>query len=318
MRSNGYEADACLKGTGLCLNDLNHAGRTVSLQQETVFYRNLIQLTQNPCIGLQIGSTYHPQRYGLFGYAILSAATARQSLAIAANFGDYLSYTWFRMAYSVNGETVRFEFRNQLVIDDEVRSLYFDRDCSAFCVASEEVLQQSPGITRIELPHAGHQRKNLYEQHFGCPVSFGHTVAAIEFSSSVLDIPLPFRDEQASKRLAQQCHLLLSKLSHRGKLVEEVRHQLIARPGYFPDIEWVAEKLQMPVRTLRRRLSEENSSYQTILDEVRFGLAQEYLRETRLPLHEVAPLLGYTEAGNFTHAFKRWAGMTPCAFRRRI
>lgn len=315
MRADGHDADRCLRGTGLKSADLE-VGRTVSLQQEIVFYRNLIQLTRDPCIGLRIGKTYRPQHYGLFGYALLSAATVRQALVIAASFGDQLSFTWFHMSYAINGDRVRFEFRDRLTIDADVRNMYFDRDCAAFCLAAEEILQQPLALTRIELPHDGHRRRNVYTEYFGCPVSFDCNAAAVEFSVAVLDIPLPFRDVLAFNELERQCQLLLSKLSRQGKLVEEVRHLLIARPGYFPAIEWVAEKLHVSVRTLRRQLSEEHSSYQRILDEVRFGLAREYLLETTLPLHEIASLLGYTEPGNFTHAFKRWAGVTPYGFRQ--
>ena len=45
------------------------------------------------------------------------------------------------------------------------------------------------------------------------------------------------------------------------------------------------------------------------------GVASEYLVETPLPLQEVSTLLGYSDPGNFTHAFKRWAGTSPSAFR---
>lgn len=300
----------------MSLGDLEEVGRTVSLEQEVVFYRNLIQLSRDPCIGLRIGKTYRPQHYGLFGYALLSAATVRQALVIAANFGDQLSFTWFRLSYMVNGDRVRFEFRDRLTIDADVRNMYFDRDCAAFCLAAEEIIQQPLDLVHIELPHDGHRRRNVYTDYFGCPVSFDCNAAAVEFSVAVLDNPLPFRDVLAFNELERQCQLLLSKLSRQGELVEEVRHLLIARPGYFPAIEWVAEKLHISVRTLRRQLREEHSCYQRILDEVRFGLAREYLMETTLPLHEIASLLGYTEPGNFTHAFKRWAGVTPYGFRQ--
>jgi AraC-like DNA-binding protein len=48
---------------------------------------------------------------------------------------------------------------------------------------------------------------------------------------------------------------------------------------------------------------------------VRHGLACEYLDNTRLPAQEVARLVGFDEPGNFTHAFKRWTGQTPSAYR---
>jgi AraC-like DNA-binding protein len=116
--------------------------------------------------------------------------------------------------------------------------------------------------------------------------------------------------------LRQQCQLLLAKLGKRNQLIDNVRALLLARPGVFLDINGVAEKLGFSVRTFQRKLGEEKTSFQEILDEVRFRLAKEYLRETRIPLQEIAPLLGFNEPGNFTHAFKRWSGVAPNAFRQ--
>ena len=91
---------------------------------------------------------------------------------------------------------------------------------------------------------------------------------------------------------------------------------MLARPGFFPDIDYVAEKLGMSTRTLRRRLKEEGSNYRALLDEIRFGLAKEYLGETNLPMEEICGLLGYSESGNFSHAFRRWSGQSPRDWRQ--
>ena len=47
------------------------------------------------------------------------------------------------------------------------------------------------------------------------------------------------------------------------------------------------------------------------------ALAQRYLSDRDLPISEIAWLLGYREVSSFTHAFKRWCGMTPGQFRLR-
>lgn len=316
MRAEGLDGESCLEGTGLCAADLDRESAVVTLQQETVFYRNLLALTQDLCAGLRLGRTYLPQRYGLFGYALLSASTGWQALKIATEFGHYLTYTWFRMSYSVEGDKVRFAFSDRMAIDADVRSMYFDRDCAAFLVAAVEVLRRPVPLSHVWLPHGGHGKRAVYEAHFNCPVTFNHSCAGVEFPKALLDEPLPFRDDEASRQLAHQCRLMLFKAQRQGSLVEEVRGLLIGNPGSFPDIGTIAGKLGTSVRTLRRRLVEENSSYQAILDEVRFGLAREYLTETALPLHEIAVILGYSEPGNFTHAFKRWSGVNPQDFRK--
>jgi AraC-like DNA-binding protein len=101
-----------------------------------------------------------------------------------------------------------------------------------------------------------------------------------------------------------------------SNFVDKVRQIILARPGYFPDIDYVAEKLNMTSRTLRRRLTREDSSYQEILVEVRYELAREYLATSTLPLEEISVLLGYSAPGNFSNAFKRWHGSSPREYRQ--
>jgi AraC-like DNA-binding protein len=73
----------------------------------------------------------------------------------------------------------------------------------------------------------------------------------------------------------------------------------------------------MSPRTLQRRLHEENTSHQQLLDELRRELAQRYLREPTIAIGETAFLLGFSEPSAFHRAFKRWTGTTPGTFRRR-
>jgi AraC-like DNA-binding protein len=314
MASEGHSVQQCLKGTGILTSQLDNRHQTITLRQEIRFHRNLIELSGDPTIGLRIGSAYLPQRYGLLGYALLSAATLRHALVLATHFGD-LSFTWFGLHLGVAGKTTTFSFVNRFDIDTDVLNFLCDRDCAAALVDFSEAVGQPLVLDKVTLPHDGHGRPGVYRKFFGCAVEFSGTPVRLEFATKLLETPLPHRDGAASDHLQQQCQLLLAKLSRQSGLVDDVRRVLLARPGFFPSIEMVAEKLDLSVRTLRRRLAEEDTSFQDVLDEVRFGLATEYLSETPLPLQEVSSLLGYSDPGNFTHAFKRWAGKSPSAFR---
>lgn len=315
MERLGFSSQQCLAGTGILVGQLDDPHAQVSLQQETRFFRNCLQLSGDPTIGLVLGAAYGPQRYGIFGYAVLSAQTLRHALVIAQNFGS-LTFTWFSIAHTLVGETVVFALHDRMELDPEVRALLHDRDVSAVIKGFGDVLGKELPVTRVALPHDGQRRSRRYQEFFGCTVEFGAAGSCIEFSSSILDFPLPHRDATASEYLRQQCQLLVSKLRDQGQLIASVRQLLLARPGVFPDIEQVAERLSISVRTLQRKLNDEGTSFQHVLDEVRFQLAKEYLSETRLPLQEISLLLGYNEPSNFTHAFKRWATMAPNFYRR--
>ena len=68
--------------------------------------------------------------------------------------------------------------------------------------------------------------------------------------------------------------------------------------------------------TLARRLAAEGLSFAAVLEEMRRELALRYLEDARLSISQVAWLLGFQEAGAFTHAFRRWTGQTPSEMRR--
>jgi AraC-like DNA-binding protein len=79
----------------------------------------------------------------------------------------------------------------------------------------------------------------------------------------------------------------------------------------------VARLLLMHHRTLNRRLKAEGTTFQELLDEVRFEAACQLLDTARIPITEIAASLGYAETSAFSRAFRRWSGATPIERRRR-
>ncbi|MEH6634236.1 MAG: AraC family transcriptional regulator [Halioglobus sp.] len=315
MEGLGYDRQVCLKGSGILLSQLDDANARMSLQQELAFYRNTLELTGDPTIGLKLGEPFIPQRYGLFGYALLSAATFRHALTLAENFGR-LTFSFFTLGYGVSGKQSWFSFTEPPPIEQELVDLYLDRDISAARVDFSEILGLPLAIDELFLAHDGHGRPEVYRQHFDCDIQFCVDSSKFIFSSALLDTPLPQSDPESSRHFQQQCQLLIAKLTTQGHFIDHVRILILSRPGYFPDVDYIAEKLDMSTRTLRRRLKEEGRTYRDILDEVRFGLAKEYLGKTNLPMDEICGLLGYTESANFSHAFRRWSGRSPSIWRQ--
>ncbi len=95
-------------------------------------------------------------------------------------------------------------------------------------------------------------------------------------------------------------------------------HELTLTPSRFPEIETIAEILRMTSRTLRLQLADEGTSYGELLASVRKALAIDYLATTSLSTENIAILLGSGDTVGFRHAFKRWTGKPPGAYRPRI
>jgi len=319
MQALGYSAADCLAGTGLCEQELAAAGPgpAFTLEQEFRFHRNLLRLTGDPLLGLTLGMAYKIESYGLLGYAFLSAPTLRHAMTIIRNYGP-LSFTLFDIEFQVEGAIASLRFAPGRYIPDDLLTYYVDRDLTAAMYGSNSALPEALEPRSVRLMHGGNGQRGRYERHFGCPVEFDCEVSELQMSAAGLDAPMPLRDAQTSALCQQQCQLLLARMSRGGGFVEQVRQLIVARPGYFPDADYVAEKLGMNTRTLRRRLAQENSTYREILDELRYQLAREYLGTSSLPVEEIATMLGYSNPGNFTNAFKRWHGSPPTNYRAKL
>jgi len=77
----------------------------------------------------------------------------------------------------------------------------------------------------------------------------------------------------------------------------------------------LAAIFSMHSRTFNRRLKAFGTSYQRLLDESRFEIAQQMLEGSTMHLREIAASLDYADARSFIRAFQRWSGTTPARWR---
>ncbi|HAT32227.1 MAG TPA: AraC family transcriptional regulator, partial [Janthinobacterium sp.] len=131
--------------------------------------------------------------------------------------------------------------------------------------------------------------------------------------------PVPNADVSLYPVLQQHAEQLLSRRALAGGgLGAQVRAAIIRNLSRGQvRLPAIADELKLSPRTLQRKLSESGASFQQVLDEARFALAKDYLRQPGLSLVDIAFLLGYQEQSAFTHAFKEWAGANPGAYREQ-
>ena len=94
----------------------------------------------------------------------------------------------------------------------------------------------------------------------------------------------------------------------------------VIRSGFgsrVPDLRETAELAGVGVRTLQRSLKSEGVHFRELVDRARFEKARTLLADGQILLKEIAHHLGYPDAANFTHAFRRWTGASPLEFRAR-
>jgi AraC-like DNA-binding protein len=147
-------------------------------------------------------------------------------------------------------------------------------------------------------------------------VHFNQPHNAIGLSKSLLYLPLQLR-ENSDRSNPQDLYERLQSSAPASDFFQSLRQFVqFQLPSGRIQIEVVAEAAGIGVRTLQRRLAKEGLSYSRLVDQVRFKLAVDWLKDPTMQLVDIAFELGYTKPHNFTRAFQRWAGVTPSEFRR--
>ncbi len=142
---------------------------------------------------------------------------------------------------------------------------------------------------------------------------------AVVFPTSWLSLPLVQNPLSLSKFLKDSLALIIVGNAQPIGLPEQIRAIISKEYGNsFPDFAQVCEQLNMTPQTLRRRLKEENTSYQEIKDSIRKDASLYYLGKEELSIDEIALMMGFSEASSFHRAFKKWTGRTPASYRREL
>jgi len=157
-----------------------------------------------------------------------------------------------------------------------------------------------------------------FEDVLRCGVASGSSWSGFALTREAWRLPLRRRDPALRTWLERKAAKILALQTGKESVTLEVR-RLLAIPPRENDmsIAVVAQRLAMSPRTLQRRLAEEQTSFEGLRDAMRKQVAEAYLADPTLSLGEVAFLLGFSEAGAFHRAFKRWYKVTPQAFRKQ-
>jgi AraC-like DNA-binding protein len=169
----------------------------------------------------------------------------------------------------------------------------------------------------VELSHPGGQSAHAFAAAFGCMPRFGAAENALVFSAADAARPLPTADDRLSAVHDRIVTERLQGLS--SSLIKTRARAMIAGrlPEGVPTRGAIARALGTSERTLHRRLVDEGTSFQRLVDETRRELAENYLARSDLSLAAIAYTLGFGDQGSFFRAAQRWLSMTPTQYRQR-
>jgi AraC-like DNA-binding protein len=314
---HGITSQRCLRGTGITREALDDPAGEIRAHQELAVVRNIVRaLGDPPGLGLEAGSRYHLTTYGIWGFALISSATLREAISVGVDFLD-LSYTFVDIRTEEHAGELLFVLDDDGVPED-VRRFLVERDAAAIMLIQRELFGRSIPLQRVTLRYPAPDDPEPYQAVFGTDPQFGAARNVAAMDAAVLDLPLPRASPHAAQLCQQQCRELLDRRRVRVGVAGHVRDELLREPRRMPPQDQVAATLHVSVRTLRRQLGDEGTTFRALVEETRQLLAEELLGTGRLTVEEIADRLGYAEASSFVHAFKRWKGIPPRRYARQV
>lgn len=314
LREHGLSARAVLRQAGLPDSLFQEDIPYVTTAELFSLWRAIGTLSPDPEIGLKLGYEPRFERYQPTAIAAVCSRSFRDALQRIARYKrltcpEEIRVRTSRQEASVEAAYTRAEEAEPDVLVDLVLSWIKgigDRGTQGRIVP-----------LRLELVRPEAHARRL-EAHFGCPVRFQARRNALVFRDADLDLPFLTYNEELLAAIGAQ---LESELKTRGgtlDLGEQIKHSLKrSLAGKRPTLQDIARELGMSARTLQRRLTDAEVTFQQLVEATRRELARQYLSQRTIELKEAAFLLGYEDANSFFRAFQEWEGTSPGAWRAR-
>lgn len=301
-----------LDGTGLTIAQLDDPQARVSPSAMWLLLSRALDLTREPGLGFYLGLSLKLSSHGSVGFAAMTAATLRDALSVAERYLSLRApFLTLRLAVNENNAILTL---GDSFPDVSLRAFVTEALFTALVQMARSLLGRS--VTSVfDLAYDEPTHFPGFAHLWGGPARFGRPESRIAFPAALLDEPLRMADAVAARQAVAECERELATLHQTSSLLASVRAQLAEDPKGFPSLTELAQKRHVSSRTLKRRLAEQSTSYQRLLDELRRDRALKLLEVKSHTIEEIAVRLGYSDAANFNRAFRRWLGVSPSRWR---
>jgi AraC-like DNA-binding protein len=305
------EADL-LEGTGIC-DELLSAGSEITLGQQLRQIRNA-QRCLEPGWALETGARLSAATHGPQGIAIACAPSLGHGLSTLVRFAHLRSPHFRFRGLQTTEREVRIIPEDRVALRDEERRPLLDLVMLSTQAVIEAQLGRPMYEGRFEFPYPAPEHARRYADFFHAPVRFGCEQAAVIVPARWLRVQSPFADAAMHHAALERLYSSARRL-HGDRLLVARVEQVLAQRGARLGLPQVARLLGLSDRTLTRRLTGQNTSYQALLDDSLKCRAVALLRDEELTVAEVAYALGYKDAANFGRSFRRWFDQSPGKYR---
>ncbi len=185
----------------------------------------------------------------------------------------------------------------------------------AFVVEKARLMTARPMIPMAVTLKADEETRHSLARHLGVMPRYGEK-ATLSFARSDATAPFLSQAQGLWHAMEQDLERQLAARARNSNMTSKVSSALLTQlPLGHADVVTVCEELGVSRSTLQRRLRNEETTFQEILDTTRKDLALRYLTKSTLANEEISHLLAYSDPNSFFRSFRRWTGLSPSDVR---
>lgn len=307
----GHKPAQLFREANLPSEAMSQQGCLIPFHQEVELLDIAANRLSMPTLGLNLASRQDIKCLGL-----LAAKVANQETVLSAitSFQEnlHLSAEGVQIILTVSESNALFELQCKYP-DIANKPLYQDHGIALVHMVLKTLCGESWRPRAVYLPHDEVEGLSHYCQHFNAPIAFNSSTLGIAFDPKVLHQPIP----EDVKSLNSQLEMLVKDLQKQDfiTLVKQVIGASLNSDHCNIDV--IASVLGSSKRTIQRRLKDQDTSFQLLVDSVRSDQALPYMANPYYSLSDVASVLGYSQLSAFSRSFKRWFDISPQEWRRQ-
>ena len=298
--SQGCDRASLLAGTSLAKTGISNIGARVSDRDFAILVGNALRLTGDPALGLNLGLRLNLSAHAVLGQAFMTCRDLGQVIDLFLKYYHLLAPALHLEYEMLDGYCVLTTVSS---LAETPLDFSYELICGAMLNTLRGLLNRSDFQLRLEVPYPEPAHSAHYFEVFGPDIRFDCVTGRIGFHQDLRSL------------YENECARLLADLEELASVADLTLRLMRKLEGQYPQMPQTAKLLNLSPRTYRRRLEEENRSYQQLLDQVRAEHATRYLQNTRLPLSSIAYLIGFNDASNFRRAYQKWTGRSPANVR---
>lgn len=289
-----------------------------SIRGFTLWYLQAVQLLETYCAE---GDQHPGMARGdveLMCRCALSGRSLEEAIRLCARFSEMLYPRAGRLGLIVDGEVASVRLDSLRLNPTTASSLVDVTGLFAFRQLFQWLVGMDLQLLQVSIGPVEREDVLPFLRLFKAPVLSGGECYAMDFPVDVLRLPVVrssgefdafFRVfpcgvfEDTRRALSAQTVSLMSASLRQGAGV--------------PTQKQMATALGLTLSTFRRRLSESGTSFRDLRESSLEDGSRHWLSRSDKSVSEIAALLGFSDAGSFRRAFRRWTGIAPTEWRDR-